>query len=402
MSRPNFKTYQSHFHILSPIYIGTGEELDPFSYVIHKDILHFIDLNKWIDIYPEKEELMQMIGSDNFTSVRQYIFNNIDLKTCTLRTIPIKTQKLMTFYEKAIHEKRIENQVLINPMTRNDMTKIAYIPGSSIKGAIRTAIANALVDKARVTSRDAYGRDNFNQKIFGPAYKDPMKNLKISDISLDTSGTVIVEAKEMSRDPNKSLTPKGFVEATVNEMIEMKEISYPLRVLLNNFNLLATEIDIHFIIDALNSFYKPKFFEDEFKFYEQCMPNEGKETFERLKQDVENMAGNEALIRIGHFSHIECVTLDNVRKPRTRKGKDGRPLPWGTTRTLANGIYPFGWAKITFVGIHHTPAKIFKRNELKKPAKMTNTKHNTSHQKQKKKNEKMATIEDLMKKFNER
>jgi hypothetical protein len=40
-----------------------------------------------------------------------------------------------------------------------------------------------------------------------------------------------------------------------------------------------------------------------------------------------------------------------VRNPQTRRGKNGRPLPYGTTRTLANGLLPFGWAKLEFPDI---------------------------------------------------
>jgi hypothetical protein len=30
-------------------------------------------------------------------------------------------------------------------------------------------------------------------------------------------------------------------------------------------------------------------------------------------------------------------------------------LPWGKTRTLANGIYPFGWVKLEFWGLESVP-----------------------------------------------
>jgi len=70
-----------------------------------------------------------------------------------------------------------------------------------------------------------------------------------------------------------------------------------------------------------------------------------------MSKVVADLQTNETLIRIGHFSHVECITLDEVRKPRTRRGRDGRPLPWGKTRTLANGIYPFGWAKLEFLDL---------------------------------------------------
>jgi hypothetical protein len=44
-----------------------------------------------------------------------------------------------------------------------------------------------------------------------------------------------------------------------------------------------------------------------------------------------------------------------VRNPKTRKGKDGKFLPYGQTRTLANGLYPFGWAKLEFTDLPSEP-----------------------------------------------
>ena len=46
------------------------------------------------------------------------------------------------------------------------------------------------------------------------------------------------------------------------------------------------------------------------------------------------------ILRVGHYSQIEFITVrDN--SPVTLKGKHG------TTRTLANGLFPFGWIRLT-------------------------------------------------------
>lgn len=52
------------------------------------------------------------------------------------------------------------------------------------------------------------------------------------------------------------------------------------------------------------------------------------------------------ILRVGHYSQVEFVTVKN-NNPFTHKGKQGTPLPYGTTRTLADGLYPFGWIKLT-------------------------------------------------------
>jgi hypothetical protein len=67
---------------------------------------------------------------------------------------------------------------------------------------------------------------------------------------------------------------------------------------------------------------------------------------EKLRQALVEAAPGQMFLRVGHYSQVEFVTVrDN--QPLTRKGKDGTFLPHGITRTLANGLFPFGWVRLT-------------------------------------------------------
>ena len=59
---------------------------------------------------------------------------------------------------------------------------------------------------------------------------------------------------------------------------------------------------------------------------------------------------NEFLLRIGHWSQVEFVTLEeNFRNPKTPVRK-GKVMPYGTSRIVLNynGQYlPMGWCKCT-------------------------------------------------------
>ena len=58
---------------------------------------------------------------------------------------------------------------------------------------------------------------------------------------------------------------------------------------------------------------------------------------DRILGLVDGMGPGEALIRLGRFSHIECMTVSRSGGPPERRG---------STRTLVAGELPFGWAKI--------------------------------------------------------
>ncbi|MBF0242174.1 MAG: type III-A CRISPR-associated RAMP protein Csm5 [Desulfamplus sp.] len=349
MNKSNPKQYEVSFHILTPVHIGSGDEIDPFSYVIRDGQLHIINLIDWIADYPEKDELLSLMEKDSFSAIRTFIAKNYKTAIYDKISIPVDSDKLFEDYDKAINLQNAANQVLVNSMTRNEVDGFAYIPGSSIKGAIRTAIANRFAKQAGVQSSDGQRR-NWETKIFGSIQKDPLRYLKLSDIPLKEHGTCIVEAKEFTKDINKSLTPKGSKESAVSLCRNLEPIKYNTRLTLEPDNIMQlkifnTKIDVNFLIESLNSFYVPKYIQ-EYKTFYKGVSEEVEDAIAPASLAVLSLKSNEALIRVGQHSHIECMTLDDVRSPRVPRGKN-----WGTTRTLANGLYPFGWCKLEFHGI---------------------------------------------------
>jgi len=347
MQTSQLELHNVNLHVLSPIHIGTDQELDPFSYVIMDNNLLLIDLIKWIENYPEQEDLHSVMDSDNFADIRSFIAEKIDPESVTLGRIKIESSGLVKTYNRVIKTKDSRNQLLINGMTRNEVSQVSYIPGSSIKGAIRTAIANHFVKAAGVTSKD---KRNYSEKIFGRINMDPMRNLKLSDVSLDNFGSMIIEAEEFSLKEDKSKTPKGYKEVSMNLCQGSHPVVYPLRLSLKPFPLHGQDVNISFLIDALYRFYVSKYKDEYSKFYCLDHADQIRKDIAPMSLAIANLKTNETLVRIGHFAHVECVTLDKVREPKTRM-VNGRRMPYGTTRTLANGIYPFGWAKLEFIDL---------------------------------------------------
>jgi CRISPR-associated protein Csm5 len=349
-----------NLHILSPIHIGTGQELDPFSYIIIDNNLLLVDLVKWMNAYPDQDELSSMVDSNNFAEMRSFIADKMVNGNEALASIPVKTMNLLSTYRRVIKEKDPRNQLLIDGMTRNKISQAPYIPGSSIKGSIRTAIANHFVEAAKVTSKNKRKEykpvfePDYNEKIFGSIKNDPMKNMKFSDIPLDKFGSLIIEAEEYPLNEGKTKTPKGFKEVSANFCQDGNPVIYPLRFSLKPFSLLGQNVNLGFIVEVLYRFYVSKYKEEYQKFFTSNRAKAIQQEIAPMSVEIANLKTNETLIRIGHFSHVECITLDNVRDPKTRSVK-GRPMPYGTTRTLANGLYPFGWAKLEFLDIESKP-----------------------------------------------
>ena len=339
--------YTMEITFLTPVHIGTGEELNPFDFVIKDKMLHLIDLERWLSDNSENTDISNAFSNKSFTDLRRFVADNIALEKYARANIPVESDRLIEDYKAALRGSRAENQVLVMPLPRGMKYGKPYIPGSSIKGAIRTAVGSAFVKDAGITSFDK----KYDEKIFGDIKGDRFKNIKISDAPVLES--YIVFGREVSVNPEKVSPPKGHFEVTKNNTIVRTKFLW-----VKDFGLPAvqgkkTKVDLNKLINMMNDFYIPKYKDEMRKFYERPHLSHVKKELSEVTQRIDNLKSNEVLIRVGHFSHIECVTFDEVRKPKTREQK-GKPLPWGTTRTLANGKIPFGWAILKFLEGYET------------------------------------------------
>ncbi len=89
MTLRHLKPRRANLHILSPVHVGTGQELDPFSYIIRDRTIFLIDLAKWMATHPEPDKLCAMADSDNFANTRSYIAENFDSEDAVLCASPV-------------------------------------------------------------------------------------------------------------------------------------------------------------------------------------------------------------------------------------------------------------------------------------------------------------------------
>ncbi len=336
----------TRLHLLSPIHVGTGQELDPFSYTIEDGHLLLLDILRWAESHADRVDLMAKMDTEDHAALRAYISANVEPNSdVVMDRLMVFSPSVQKNYRNALSGRSVQQQALINFMVRSEISRRAFIPGSSIKGAIRTALASSAARSAGVSPGDDFRR-KYESKIFGSPTKDVLKHLKVADMMLEASATAVFEATEHAFKAN--LTPKGAYEAVCGLWPNGSPVVYPLALSLKPFMLQNQRIDAQRLVDILNVFYMPKFKEEYSKFYASKTMADIQRAMAPLCLSIAAMKSNEALVRIGHFSHVECVTLDGLRRPKTRRGKDGKPLPWGKTRTLAAGLVPFGWAKIEF------------------------------------------------------
>ncbi|HDS85031.1 MAG TPA: hypothetical protein ENN97_07555 [Phycisphaerales bacterium] len=350
------KHYKMTIQILSPVHIGSGQDIDPLEYVVKGGVFYRLDLPKFLSQMDGalRAEFNRKAADPNPIVLRDFIHRHAD------------PQKNACFTADGGAFEATYQQNLKNPNTRLEITLMtrtpgnwqAYIPGSSIKGAIRTAVVSKLANDKPLRNPNPkfFEKDVLG---FGDAKQDPFRCVRISDAPLPEAATFIDKAEIFKLNKGIGPDPAGiqmFYEQcfslldgetivavgtlAIDDQLPSKR-TFDRRQK-KEVNAVSMSLNAFDLLKACRDFYLPKMQAEHNTFYQS---NTELEANSQRLLDVQ-YADNEFPIRLGRFSHVECTTVDDYRKPQTRRTRDGKSLPYGTTRTLSAGTMPMGWAKV--------------------------------------------------------
>jgi CRISPR-associated protein Csm5 len=366
------KHYRMRITVLSPVHIGTGEEISPFEYVIRHDaktgywLLHRFDLAGMLADLDEdrKKKFDEAVNHAGITFMRKFIRDHVDLPRHWFYTESV-SEELASLYTEKFDDPA--SQLIIHACVRRPDNWSPVIPGSSIKGAIRTAIVSAEVN--HLSKTEGYRPNPDNQRwegevlgYYGDIRQDPFRALSVEDTTLPDDSSSVAPVRIFKPDRGSaSPDPAGIhqfyerifsrldheevtaeADLAINDRLGRQEYSSDREIR----QAVTMPLSAEGIARTCRDFYRPKMEQDHQKFYqtsaslEQCNKPLLDETYGEL----------EFPLRLGRFSHCECVTVDNFRQPHTRRDKNGKPLPWGTTRSLLagdEGDLAMGWIKVS-------------------------------------------------------
>jgi CRISPR type III-A-associated RAMP protein Csm5 len=320
-----------------------------------------IDAQAWAADYPDPNELSEVFSGGNIPAIRDFLARKIDPDIYGLRKIIVSNQGIFNEYEQKLSDRRATHQLLFSPCM-NGSDRVPYIPGSSIKGALRTAVIDWLDQNKNLRLKAARSKDGSGgayrkslENILGPTTDSAFKQLKITDVIGFADSTLLVEPLEIRCKEGKSATPKNKCEVMPSRLLGVVDQStLYVRISIGEQTRPADQRltlrdgqswDWSELAQLANAYFLKRFQEEKAKFY--GLPNfaKARPAIERLEAEL-NCGKGQMLLRLGHYSQVEFVTVED-NKPLTRKLKDGTPMPYGTTRTLANGLFPFGWVRLT-------------------------------------------------------
>ncbi len=367
--------YKLTIEPITCVHIGTGNQLTMLDYIVvdseqkRQKYLKFSSdkLLRRIATDKEKSKAFETISSsNNMKGIMDFFHSNCSPKDDAEYSCEV-TKDFYDVYGKNRSKDPYETAAFVEQIYRPKESNTPVIPGSSLKGAIRTAVLNQQMHEL---SDETYDRlyENLNRannqqryekelqsKLLGDykdAKNDPFRGVEISDCSFASDNSQIVGlVKNVFRNaqtgellessiPIQAEAIKGYFMGLPNKTVSQLRINSDLV----NKRALSRSITAKNIIDSCNYFYLREFEKEYASFYQEA--SIGCDLIAELKSELKTItaAKNQFIIRVGKWSQVEFITFEeNFRRLPSGEGT-------GITRSLFNydgQFLPFGWCKCT-------------------------------------------------------
>lgn len=375
---------------LAPVHIGCGIDYEPTNYVMHDDCLYpFSHIDE--AAFPTEEQLKNLLKQAGSIQGLWKIFHSEThintLKSMAGRYLPMKTGI------RNQQEQRIQNMqfpLIIERTAFDPLSDLPILPGTGLKGAIRTALLEYLARENNFAGA-AYSSKNKNVQIQaslmgGSFASDPLRLLKISDAMLTENclePTRILSKQSRHRADN-SVTSVRDNAQNFPECIEpflAQAFRSELTILENRNTWLEAgqkrqvhNISFEQIVLACNTFYQERLEAHRVMlqntecgtWYEQIMP--------LVTQAIRENRG--FLLRIGKYAGADYLALKQYRRITTKyeRNPTANTLPISTNRCHdGQNAYPFGWIFVEVDKVENGSATPFEAGLRELRAQYTDT-----------------------------
>jgi CRISPR-associated protein Csm5 len=368
---------------LTGVHIGTGEELTPLDYKLASKVGD-IDFRKPMYWRFSSDKILKRLieeGNDmtafdrastvgNMKELQRFFQAHCTNKSDTDYPCDM-TKGFHRLYDENREKDPIQNAAKVYEMYRPEGSARPVIPGSSIKGALRTGVLNGCVESLSDSEYEDLQRERFADVIekrllhYNDTKNDPFRALSVGDCGFSASNTQLVgllknisvakftgeltalKKLQIQAEVIKGVLLGGKASADMTVTIDADLQKTPFAGRRNEEPGKLMALSVKRIMAACNTFYLAAFLNEYRTFYQNAMDDTVK-SIVALKSLLEDAVKqeNQCIIRVGRWIQVEFVTLDeNLRKPKTPNIR-GKQLGFGNTRTVFDydGQYiPLGW-----------------------------------------------------------
>ena len=356
---------------ITPIHIGGGEEavLGLEDYRLKNNSLERCDLKGALLAAPNLNALLRDMAKDPIATIRR-VQNSVDDREITERIC-------------------VSNKVLeaINPIKSKEVSRnrrrgdiyafqrsgeYPVLPGSSIKGCLRTAWLAECVRRKEIRASDLPHEKSRHGRLFEIAFEidhqdtatDPFREISVSDalIPADSTRVDLVSTRKFNNREEGNAQKLGIIN--IRERIKAvcdggKPPLISVQIGLrhshiqeqrpDNMQIVTAPKSVHELLSALEAHHAPLWTRDIERFFPKSA--KGLQQSLAIFDDL-NRSGKApcaALCRMGWASHAEAKSVAGFRKIHRPqfKGRSGEFAEEGSARhvvDLPGGPFPFGWA----------------------------------------------------------
>ncbi len=384
------KAYKFRAQALTPVHIGSGCEIEPMEFILHGGkIIQFNPVQVLSELpAPELDRYVRLVDSADLKGIQSFLRTHVDPGRHAIAELDASTAFRNEF------EARIgnpNNRFRVDLMPRNPHSGQAYLPGSSIKGAMRTAVVNHFanldtgsrdrvhraVNDAEISRKGRILEEEALNRAHKETERDVFRLVDVEDAALPRGSTRIDRAVNIN--PGKRGAEKIQIWAERITAVSDGPARAPGFTVTLHIDTLAMdnhhvrssmgrELDLDTIIGACNSFYwnRMKAEGDKFDgrrsggadwkalydlFPKGRTPDGQIVAIEPSKPYWCTDKRKRMILRVGRFSHFESLSVDELRQGYNVQAR--RPIrDMGATRTrcaIEGGkpAMPFGWLILT-------------------------------------------------------
>ncbi|EDM23130.1 type III-A CRISPR-associated RAMP protein Csm5 [Caminibacter mediatlanticus] len=258
------------FEVITPIFSGSGEDYYPNEFFIMNDEIYFLDKNKFLDKIVKEDKLDEFIKvSSNIDDLLDFIDENADES--------VASDKL--YADSEVIDDLLETTSRpISAFIKEKFEFKPIIPGSTLKGVIRTALLDYAVSKQKkeieeiankdISNLDAKtleaivfcnGSRNKRGQLFLDPTKDILKALFVSDLKPINYTLKAIKPKNKPYKKNKLNSIPVIIESLVNGEFE-GDIRIDKSLINRDENLrenrFLRNLSVDLIKEALRGFFK--------------------------------------------------------------------------------------------------------------------------------------------------
>lgn len=380
---PFLNHHTLHLTPLSPLHLGSGEDYEPTNYVIADGILHAFDPAKATLTPAQRNELLDISKRADLQSIQRFFRKHPEPFIAVAHSASSTSSALSKEYARSFGEvvqrenkqHHVLNRFQIERTATNPQTHAPYIPGSALKGCIRTALLEekSAHQPPAVPLSKKQTQLGYENELLGSFATDLLRLFKPADFS--ACGHIATHIQYATNHKKKRIIKDG-------KIVEGKGVTGRRETILHGqyraFRGTCTLQNLVLehqprsknplpkrphptlaqLAIASNRYHYPRFLKEAQILAERRLVDEHwlastRQLLQALHPQLES--GRILLVRLGKNGGAESKTLEKYAQIKIMGAKGSKPTYEKATKTVwlaadhdkaDHNLLPFGWALI--------------------------------------------------------